>query len=187
MKERKYKEDYQIEVTMTDRGRDKRVAVYRGKWYSLNVTAKEKNLLRIFAVGAFVLFIIFYLLYMKLSTPSSRCMYVLPVAAAGLLPAAYWAMGLFTMLRAPERMTSVQKESGIGRVMRSGMGCMALTGIAAVGDVIFLFTGSALGEEWPGLMLLCCCALAGAGCFLRVKAAYDQIKAYDSQDGGKAQ
>lgn len=180
MKERKFKNDYQIEVTMDEKGRDKRRAVYRGKWYQLDLSRAEKKQLGFFSIGALLLFAICYILYMKLSTPSSRCMYVLPVAAAGLMPAAYWIMGLYSMLRAPERMTSVQKEKGIGRVMRSAMGCMLMTGAAAAGDVIFLLSGNALRTEWPGLALLCCCALAGAGCFLRVKAIYNKIKAFDS-------
>ena len=35
-------------------------------------------------------------------------------------------MGLWTLFRAPRRMTRVQKETGVGRVLRSAAGCAVL-------------------------------------------------------------
>lgn len=184
MKERKYKEDYALEQYIDERGKEKRRAVYRGKWYRLHANAEEKKKLRLFSVLTCAAFAAVYLFYMKLSTPSAWCMYVLPVAAAGLIPLLYWAMGLFAMLRAPEKMTSIDKENGVGRVMRSAMGCMLLMGIASVGDIIFMARSGNFTAEWPGfLLLLCACAIAYAA-FHRIKDCYNHIQVLDNPEGG---
>lgn len=184
MKERKYKEDYALEQYIDERGKEKRRAVYRGKWYRLRADAAEKKKLQLVSVLTCVAFAAVYLFYMKLSTPSAWCMYVLPVCAAGLIPLLYWAMGLFAMLRAPEKMTSIDKENGIGRVMRSAMGCMILMGTACVGDIIFMARSGNFTAEWPGFMLiLCACIIALAG-FRYVKDFYNHIQVLDNPKGG---
>lgn len=176
MKERKYKEEYVLESYVDERGREKRRAVYRGSYYHIAAQGEARKKLNLYAVGSCVLFVLFYLIYMKLSTPSAWCMYVLPVAAAALIPLYYWCMGLFSMLRAPEKMTRTQRENGIGRVMRSAMGCMILMFIALVGDVVFLARGASFSAEWPGFAVLLCAAMTATGAFRYVKGHYNAVK-----------
>ncbi|MGN0971543.1 MAG: hypothetical protein ACI4OY_06275 [Aristaeellaceae bacterium] len=182
MKERKYKEDYRLETRITDRGREKRVAVYQGEWYAPGSDGDWRQA-RIFALGGFIAFLVCYAVYMRLSTPSAWCMYVLPVAAAGLIPALYWGTGLFALLRCPVPMIRTRREKGIGRVMRSSLGCMVLLGMATLGDVVFLITGGQALQELPGFALLACCAVIAAGCFFRVKAAYNGMKVSPAPEG----
>ena len=184
LKERKLKEDYTLESYIDDRGREKRRAVYRGSWYTMGLDAHKKQKLTVTSIVLCALFAVLYIIYMKLSTPSAWCMYVLPIAAAGLIPLVYWGMGLFSMLRTPETMTRVQRETGIGRVMRSAMGCMILLFIAMVGDVIFMARNGNFAAEFPGFALLICAAMTAMYAFRFTKQHYDAIRVTSAPKGG---
>lgn len=172
MKERKYKEEYRIEVTMDQRGRDRRKAVYQGDDFYLPERAGKKWVY----AGMLTAYAFLYLFYMMLNSPGSHCIYVLPIAACAVIPSAYWAMGLFSMMRAPEKMTSTQKEKGIGRVMRSAMGCMILLLTACVGDVVFMIRSGKWTAELPAFSLLACAGITALGAFRHVKGIYDAIR-----------
>lgn len=177
MKERKYKEDYGFSTTMDHRGREKREAVYRGDWYSYQGGGQTGSRTRIVSLILLAFCVAFFLIYMKLNSPSSRCMYVMPLAACALAPLAYWGMGVFAMWRAPERMTRLQKENGAGRVLRSSVGCAVLLGMACVGDLLFmLFSLKArFSEELLAFAMLLCAAMCAMGCFLRIREVYNQM------------
>lgn len=176
VKERKYKEDYILESYIDEKGREKRRAVYRGDWFSL--AEADRKPVRIQATACAAVFAAAYLGYMKLTPPSANCMYVLPIAACAVIPLLYWLMGTFSMWRAPEKMTRLQKESSIGRVLRSAVGCAALVGMACLGDVFFLLNSGKgqLTQELPGLILLLAALAAALGCFLRARDVFDRIR-----------
>lgn len=178
MKERKYKEDYRLEMRIDERGREKREAVYRGEWFSLDGKAAQKRSLTMWTGITAGLFAVFYLLYLEWNTPSTRSMYVFPIAACALAPLVYWVMGVWAMAHAPAQMTRVQKEKGIGRVLRSAVTCAVLIGTACVGDLVYML--AVLGEnakaEWMGFGLLMCAAASAMGCFVRVRDAYRRIR-----------
>ena len=70
-------------------------------------------------------------------------------------------MGIAGLYRAPDKMTRLQKENGLGRILRSSAGCAIFTFAALLGDCVFLLAGSRAREEWPGtLMLLLAAALS---------------------------
>ena len=177
MKERKYKEDYGFRTYIDKKGREKREAVYKGDYFRYRGGQEEKNKALVFAAVCTGLFLIFYIIYMKLSTPSAYCMYVLPLAACALIVLVYWIMGLFSMWRAPERMTRLQKENGIGRVLRSSVGCGVILLMASIGDIIYMLVSlkGSFAKEIPGFALLCCAAMAAMGCFLRIRDSYNHI------------
>lgn len=176
MKERKYKEDYGIESYIDDRGREKRRAVYKGEWFSL--ADADKKQCRTLPVVSFVIFAAAFLLYIKLSTPSTACMYVLPIASCSLIPLLYWAMGAYSALRSPEKMTRLQKENGIGRVLRSALGCAVCTGMACIGDLCYMLFSlkSGAARELPGFALLAIAAAAAFGCFRYARDAFNRIR-----------
>lgn len=175
MKERKYKEDYGFETYFDDKGREKRRTVYKGEWFRTD--AQDKNL-KIRALIPFALCAASYLIYMKLNSPSGRCMYVLPLAACALIPLVYWAMGLFTLWRIPEKMTRLQKETAPGRVLRSSVGCGVLLSIACVGDIIFMLTSPAARQsgEITGFIFLAVSAASAMGGFIRARESYNRIR-----------
>ena len=172
MKERKYKEDYRIEVTMDERGRDRRRAVYQGDDFYLPENTRRGWTY----AGMLAVYAALYLAYMMLNSPGSHCIYVLPIAACAVIPSAYWTMGLISMLRAPQKMTSTQKEKGIGRVMRSAMGCMILLLTTCVGDVIFMARMGNWSAELPAFALLACAGMTALGAFRYVKGVYNAIR-----------
>lgn len=174
MKERKYKEDYGFETYFDNKGREKRRAVYQGDWYHMHAQDARFKFQALISLG---LCLCAYLIYMKLNSPSGRCMYVLPLAACALIPLAYWAMGVIAIFRNPEKMTRLQKENGPGRALRSALGCSILLGVASIGDVIFIFSSSTAREngEWLGLGLLFLSTICAIGGFIRCRDAYNRI------------
>lgn len=187
MKERKYKEDYGFATTIDHRGREKREAVYQGDWYKYEKDASPSGRMIALMGGMLCLCICFFLIYMSLNSPSSRCIYVMPVTACALVPMVYWAMGLFVMWRAPEKMTRLQKENGAGRVLRSSVGCMVLLSMACIGDLVFMaFTlrERYLEEVLPFAFLLCSAACA-MGSFLRIRDIYTHMAVMVSAKEGE--
>lgn len=181
MKERRYKEDYALEEYIDERGREKRRAVYRGPYFTMD--AQKRSAFLKAALPCAALFAASYLFYMKLSTPSAYCMYVLPIAACAVIPYLYWAMGLYTLFRAPLRMTRLQRETGAGRVLRSAAACMFFLGAACAGDLIYMAVslGSGFVRELPGFALLLGAASCAAFCFKRAKEFFAEIRT-DSQE-----
>jgi len=179
LKERKYKEDYGFETYFDDKGREKRRAVYKGDYFALDAGDRKAKAAPFIP---FALCAAFYLIYMKLNTHSGRCMYVLPLAACALIPLVYWAMGLVSSLRAPEKMTRLQMETGPGRILRSSVGAGVFLAMAAVGDVIFVLTSPTARQngEIIGLCLLAAAAASALGGFTRARSAYNRIKKTDA-------
>lgn len=175
MKERKYKEDYGLKMVIDDHGRERREAVYRGEWFRLKVDVR-KSLLR-WAGGCAAVFAALYLLYLEGNSPSTRCMYVFPLAACALPCFIYWLMGLWFLWRAPEKMTRVQKEKGVGRVLRSAVTCAVFMFMAAIGDLVFLCMNfeKHARAEWLGFGLIVCAACTAFKAFLEAREANSRI------------
>ncbi len=153
MKEKRYMEDWKTETRFDEKGKETRVPVYQGVWYILDEKTDRKFLAwrAALSCGAFLLLII---LYFRLDFPGATVLYVFLPAALGLFPALYWAMGAFSAARTPKEMTRLQKENGIGRVLRSSTGCAVCALAAVAGDAaLILLTGKG-PREWPGMLLL---------------------------------
>ena len=161
MKERRYMEDWK-NVTQIDEatGKEKRLPVYQGAWYRLGERGPAPSGLLALAAGLWAAFIVLLLLYFYLNFPGATTLYVFLPAACSLFPALYWALGVFGIVRAPEKMTRLQKENGIGRVLRSSAGCAVFVSVSVLCDAVFLFVGGQGQREWPGMLLLCFAAAA---------------------------
>lgn len=187
MKERKYKEDYGFSTTIDHRGREQRQAVYQGDWYCYQEGSNARDGALIMSLSLLLVCTVFFFLYMKLNSPSSRCMYVMPIAACALVTLAYWGMGVFSVWRAPEKMTRLQKENGLGRVLRSSVGCAVLLGMACVGDLFFMLLSlkTAFHEELFAFAMLLCAAMCAMGCFLRTRAVYGKMMVVETEGASK--
>ena len=73
-------------------------------------------------------------------------------------------------------MTSVQKETGVGRVLRSALGCMVFPALACIGDVVFLCLGGDLAGEWLALVMMAASAVFAGLCFMRARRAFNAIE-----------
>lgn len=173
MKERKYKEDYSFRSYITDRGKEKREVVYNGDYFQY-ADGKEAKQSLYLALGCWIICAGLFVFYVKRNSPSTYCMYVLPVAACAVISMVYWAMGLFAMGRAPQTMTRLQKENGIGRVLRSAVGSGVLLTAACIGDVIFLLVNKK-AEEWLSLAVLCGCAAVSFACYAWIRKCYHRM------------
>ncbi|MBQ6399022.1 MAG: hypothetical protein IJI21_02770 [Clostridia bacterium] len=152
MKERKYKEDW-INETRFEGSREKRVPVYRGPLFVFEGGASGKSL-ALRGLILWGLYLALLLAYFRLDFPGTRALFVFLPAGLSLFPCFYWALGLWGLFRAPEKMTRLQKENGPGRVLRSAVGCGACSLGAVIGDAVFLLTGGSAAAEWPGLLML---------------------------------
>ena len=179
MKERKYKEDYKLITRIDpDTGREKRVAEYVGKYYRIPMEAAALKRFMLACIGLFALSFLTLAVYIMLNSPSSYCMYVMPIAAIALFPLLYWGMGLYSMWRAPEKMTSVQKETGVGRVLRSALGC--------IGDIVFLCLGGDFAGEWLALLMMAASAVSAGTCFVQARRVFNSIEVLSAEGGSPA-
>ena len=81
------------------------------------------------------------------------------ISNGAVLPLLYAVLGAVNMLRYTGKMTRVQKETGIARLLRSLMGSGVLTAMALLGDVVFMARNGFAGEVLAAL-----CLLAASGC-----------------------
>lgn len=162
MKERKYKEDWINETRFDERGKETRVPVYRGSLFSLPPDQNRRKLL-LYALLPWVGYVTLVILYFRLDFPAARVMYVFLPAALGLFPCLYWALGVWALLRAPEKMTRLQKENGVGRVLRSAAGCLICSAATLIGETVFLLSGGSASREWPGIIMLLSAAVLALG------------------------
>ena len=163
VKERKYKEDWISETRVDEKtGKEKQVPVYRGSWFTAGAGQNKKDLI-LRSLLPWCGFLALLLLYFFLNYPGSRILYIFLPAALSLFPCLYWAMGVWGVFRSPEKMTRVQRETGIGRVLRSSAACMILCCAALTGEIVFLFTGRGAAREWPGALMLLAAAVLAFG------------------------
>ena len=179
MKERKYKEDWVNETRFDERGKEKRVPVYRGPLFSLP-SGQDKRKLLLSALLPWAVYLVLLLLYFRLDFPGARVLYVFLPAALGLFPCVYWAMGIWGLYRAPDSMTRLQKENGIGRILRSAAGCTVFSAAALVGEAVFLLSSGNASREWPGILMLA----ASAALAFTAASRYRELNRRLSEEGG---
>lgn len=158
MKERKYKEDWVNETRFDERGREKRVPVYKGAWYASDGADGGKTRRTRTAALSCLAYWALLLVYFLLNFPGATTLAVFLPAGLSLFPGLYWALGAFAVFRAPEKMTRLQKENGAGRVLRSSAACCAMMLLAALCDCVFVVFQGKASAEWPGLLILLCAA-----------------------------
>ncbi len=181
MKERKYKGDWVNETRFDEQGREKRVPVYRACLFTLR-PGKEKLKLLLYALLPWIGYLALLILFFRLDFPGARVLYVFLPAALGLFPCLYWAMGVWALYRAPEQMTRLQKENGVGRVLRSAAGCTVFSCAAVIGEIIFMLSGGSASREWPGLLMLLACAVFALGTAGYFRTVHAQLSEKRSED-----
>lgn len=175
MKERKYKEDWKNETRLDEKtGKEKRVPVYRGSWFEDRSGGGKKPLV-LSALLPWAGFLVLLVLYFRLGFPGSLILYIFLPAALSLFPCLYWAMGIWGLFRAPDKMTRLQKETGVGRVLRSAAGCAIFLSAALLGEIVFLFSGGNAAAEWPGILMLFAAALLGFATAARFRAVSGRL------------
>lgn len=166
MKERRYAKYYKIAIRVDPAtGREREERVYTGPLYGPAPARREKAALFLLTL----LWWAFMVLGLLTDAPGTRNLYSGPFMAFTAVPGAYALLGLWETARLSDRMTIVARESSLGRVTRSALGCAVLGGACLVGEAVFLCLGGAgdrLGEEltfaaFCALACLCAGALLG--------------------------
>lgn len=179
MKERKYKEDWINETRIDEKGKEKRVPVYRGPVFE-TAPGQEKQKLLLSAFLLWTAYLVLLILYFRLNFSGAGILYIFLPAALGVFPGLYWVMGIWGLFRAPRKMTRVQKETGTGRILRSAAACTVCSCAALIGEIVFLLSGGDGSREWPGILMLAGCAACAAGTAHIFRNAYDHL----SETGG---
>jgi len=188
MKERKYKEEYKLVTKLDEKtGKPKQIPVYMGDYYAYAQGVSRRGL-ALASLPGLAAFIALYGVYMALSSPSSYCIYVLPFACCAIIPLLYACIGAVNMLRFTGKMTRVQKETGVARLLRSFIGCGVFTALAVLGDMIFMLRNGFAGEGLAALLLLASSVSAwyGFACMRRVVNALTVIPGRAAQETNKA-
>ena len=177
MKERRYREAYRI-VTRRDQksGRERREAEYAGERYRFPEGTPGPRSRALKRAVPLALFWLAALAYLKTAGITGRCMYALPPFLPALFPGVYGLMGLAAMLRAPDTMTVVQRENGVGRLMRCGLGCGVFAAAGTAGGVVCLCLARAWAGAWHEPLLTAVCAAAGWALFLAARKDYHALE-----------
>lgn len=181
MKERKYKEQYKLIDEMDSRGHINRTAVYTGRYYVWQADDARQKRCRVTWLIGMLSITACILGYLLANTPGSRCIYVLPILIIGLFPALYGCIGAVNVYRQPRKLTIVQRENGIGRLVRSAFGAALTASIALIGDVIFLFTTAQPASETPGTALIALTCFLGWLCFADVRKGWHAMQELPEQ------
>jgi len=189
MKERKYKEEYKLVTKLDEKtGKPKQIPVYMGDYYAYAQGVSRRGL-ALACLPGLAAFIALYSGYMALGSPSSYCIYVLPFACCAIIPLLYACIGAVNMLRFAGKMTRVQKETGVARLLRSLIGCGVFTALAELGDMIFMLRNGFAGEGLAALLLMLSSVCAWYG-FARIRRIHNAMTIIPGraaqQDGNKA-
>ena len=177
MKERKYKDRYQIVTTVDPRtGRERREARYNGEYYRFPPGTPAARRRAALPGAALALYWVLALAYLRLGNATTRCLYALPPFLIGLLPGFYALMGLWAMLKAPERMTIVQRENGPGRLTRAALGCGVFTALGAAGGIVFLSLSGQWAASWIDAPLAVAAAAAAWLAFAAARRALNALE-----------
>ncbi len=168
MKARKYKESYRV----TDDGTGRRGAVYAGEYFGYPAGSDPVRRRALAVAPWTVLYWLATLAYLRTARATGRCAYALVPIIIGLLPGAYAVMGLFSALRAPERMTVVQKENGPGRLTRAALGCGLFGGVGSVGCALFISINGLWAAAWHEPLLAAVACAAAWLAFARARRDY---------------
>lgn len=170
MKARRYKEQFRLGMN----GEGKASAEYAGAYYAFPDPTGKRRAARLAApVAAYWLAAPAYL---KTAGVTGRTIYALVPFMLGLFPGVYALMGLFSMARAPARMTVVQRENGVGRVLRSALGCGVFSALGAIGAIVRLSLGGDWAAGWHEPMLMAIAACAGFTAFALARRDFRALR-----------
>ena len=176
MKERRYRDSYRLVTDVDPRtGRPREVAEYAGDWYRFPEVERARRQAMI-AGSCVALYWALAIAHLRFSHVTSRCMYALVPFMLGLFPGTYAVMGLWTTLRAGERMTVVEKENGLGRLVRAALGCGVFAAMGAAGCAAYLTLGGQWAAGWPEPLRAAAAYAAAWAAFAVSRKQYKSIK-----------
>jgi len=135
---KRYADDYETIIEKDERGREKKVAVYRGCYYVIDAEEKEINKFRRSSLILIVAIIILHIAGGFIDNPGMYAFYVALPYVSIFLPLYFMIAG---GLRMPgENRKFRRDEIGLSfeRIRKSNRFALILLGIVLVGEIVFL-------------------------------------------------
>ncbi len=172
-----YKDDYSQFTRLNGKGRVVDDICYIGDYYILPLDKEGKKKTNLVNIGFSVVLMLIQVAAGMVNQDSSRTFWIVYPYLFIFLPLAYQFIGAVSYWSDPLKMQKAQYETGLARMRRSCIGAMALTGISAVLDGIYMILHHAeirMGREL--LYLLCH--------ILFLAAAFSYNRYYNKTYGG---
>lgn len=165
-----YFEGYQSEIQLDDKGREKRVLVYRGEWYGLGLEPTAYRRCKLTFLGLTVLLTALYLLINFFPSEGGMTSWVGAPCLLVLVPLIFLWIGLVNFLPAKEKWELRVFYAGYRRMYRWTIVTMVLLVVTAAAELVFLVSAAqAPLAELPYLLGLAACLLCAAGILLLVR------------------
>lgn len=159
--------------TVAQKGHVKKVLVYKGAYYSFNLSTKG---LRILKAGYLLLALTIYVVFYLFATNGSQGAETFYSGIPGMLsiiPFIYLGMGVFCLMFAKDKMTYRSYYASVKRITYSARASIILLGLCILGEILFIAlhasgTNYDMNAELQRLLgALFCAAAAGAALYLQ--------------------
>lgn len=135
----RFKDDYSRAARLNGKGRVVDDICYTGDYYILPFGSEQKKKTNLVNLGFSLLFILLQTAAGMVNQDSSRTFWIVYPYLFIFLPASYFLVGAVSYLGYPLRMQKAQYETGLARIRRSCIGIMALAGLCAALDLVYIF------------------------------------------------
>ncbi len=155
---KRYADDYDIEITEDEKGREKKTAVYRANYFKIDISEGE---LRKFRRNTIVLLIAIALLHLGAGFVANLGMYAFYVAlpyAISFLPMYYMGSGILRLPKAKRDYRRDEVGLSFERLKKSAILLIAILGVGVIGELVYIiaFSDGGLVREivYLGLVLI---------------------------------
>ena len=133
----KYSKDYESQI-IKQGNKTKTNLVYKGNYYSYNLSEKKYQRLKWSYLFFDLLFLATFIFIGCLNTIGSRQIYIILPYLFTFLPIFYEIMGTITLMKTKAKLTYVEYDTSVLRIKRSTIGILVFSVSSAIGEVIFL-------------------------------------------------
>lgn len=135
---KKYKDDYEYKETAKEDGTVEKQFIYSGEYYQNNMTARQKNILNYSTFLCSAFSVCLFITAGFLNNDGAHCLYVVLPYICIFLPSVYFLSAVFTIWKAPEKLTREKYDNSYGRCRRMPVLNIVLSAICIICDVVFI-------------------------------------------------
>lgn len=147
---KRYADDYKVVIKEDEKGREKKTAVYDGKFF--DITVDEPYLLKFRRAGMILLalIVIIHVAGGFIANPGMYAFYVAIPYVGAFLPLYYIATGIFRLPKKKRKYRRDEVGLSFQRVKKASLALLILLGIGVIGEIVFMiwFAKESLNLEW---------------------------------------
>jgi hypothetical protein len=152
---KRYADDYDVVVTEDEKGREKKTAVYGGKFF--DVTIDQENLIKFRSAGM-ILIALIIVLHVGAGFVANQGMYAFYVAVPyiiAFLPLYYMTSGILRLPKTKRKYRRDEIGLSFKRVKKASIALAVILGVGVIGEVVFLiwFANEVYIREWMYLVV----------------------------------